>query len=93
MELSWDEAKRLKILSERALDLADAHQIFVGFHLDELDERFDYGEERVVTTGYLNDRLCVLVWTTRMKTRRVISLRKANEREQEKFKTRMGRSR
>jgi len=90
MELSWDETKRQKILIERGLDMAKAHQIFEGVHLDEVDERFAYGEIRIVTFGFLEARLCALVWTQRGNSRRLISLRKANDREQEKFKIRMG---
>ena len=90
MELSWDESKRHKILTERGLDIAQAQQIFDGSHLDDVDSRFEYGEVRIITFGFLDERLCVLVWTERDNKRRLISLRKANEREQEKFKARMG---
>ena len=92
MVLSWDDSKRLKILVERGLDIAQAQQIFDGAHLDKIDSRFEYGEVRIVTFGFLDERLCVLVWTERDNKRRLISLRKANEREQEKFKARMGGS-
>ena len=92
MELSWDDSKRRKILVERGLDIAQAQQIFDGARLDKIDSRFEYGEVRIVTFGFLDERLCVLVWTERDNRCRLISLRKANEREQEKFKARMGGS-
>jgi len=81
MEIEWDEQKRIQTLRERGLDFADV----VLFEQDTMttveDIRFRYGEVRYVTTGMLHHRLCVLCWTLRNKRMRVISLRKANERE------------
>ena len=93
MKLSWDEAKRQKTLADRGLDFADAKQIFDNEHLDALDTRFNYGETRILTLGFIRSRLCALVWTPRAETRRVISLRKANEDERKDFEDRMGRPR
>ena len=90
MKLSWDEAKRQRTLADRGLDFGKAQQIFDGDHLNAADTRFDYGEMRILTFGFIENRLCALVWTRRNDTRRLISLRKANDREQEEFKTRMG---
>jgi uncharacterized DUF497 family protein len=42
----------------------------------------DYGEIRFITIGRLDRRMVVMVWTQRGATRRIISLRKANAREQ-----------
>ena len=63
MELSWDENKRLIILAARGLDIADAGQIFERENLTEPDLRFDYGEDRFLTFGFIKNRLCALVWT------------------------------
>lgn len=49
--------------------------------LIRIDERADYGETRYEAIGPLNGRLCVLVFTVRDETIRVISLRKASSRE------------
>jgi uncharacterized protein len=90
MNFSWDENKRLIILRERGLDFADAHQIFEGVHIDELDSRFAYGEPRYLTFGFLAGRICAVVWTPRNNSKHLISLRKANDREQKKFKAGLG---
>ncbi|MEK7343022.1 MAG: BrnT family toxin [Pseudomonadota bacterium] len=81
MELSFDPAKRRKTLEERDLDFADAAKIFAGRTLTALDDRDDYGEDRYITYGYLEDRAVILVWTPRDETRRIISMRYANDRE------------
>ncbi|WP_422139117.1 BrnT family toxin [Endozoicomonas sp. ALC020] len=45
------------------------------------DQRFDYGEQRMVGFALWGERLYCVVYTDRGETRRIISLRKANNRE------------
>nr|WP_295469009.1 BrnT family toxin [Mesorhizobium sp.] len=85
MRISFDPAKRAKTLVERGLDFARADEVFRGRTYDRIDDRIDYGEERVITAGHLDGRMVVLVWTARGDARHVISMRKANEREQARF--------
>jgi hypothetical protein len=81
MKLEFDPAKRDKTLAERGLDFARASEIFDGLHLTGQDTRQDYTEDRFITVGHLEGRLVVLVWTPRGDLRRIISMRKANDRE------------
>ena len=90
MPYTWDENKRLLILRERHLDFADARLLFDGVHVDIPDERFDYGEPRFVTFGLISSRICCVVWTPRENGKHIISLRKANDREQKKYKAGLG---
>ena len=90
MDIRFDPAKRAKTLEARGLDFADAGLVFMGEVATDQDIRRDYGEDRFVTAGYLNGRMVVLVWTPRGADRRVISLRKANEREQAAYGPRLG---
>jgi uncharacterized protein len=46
-----------------------------------VDDREDYGEERLVATGFIGPLVHVLVYTMRSGTTWVISLRRANKRE------------
>jgi uncharacterized DUF497 family protein len=75
MDISFDPAKRRRTLEERGLDFADAGDVFAGRHITVLDDRFDYGEDRYITAGYLQGRCVVLVWTPRDGGRRIISMR------------------
>ena len=86
MKLSWDEAKRRATLQERGLDFADAREVLEGVVVTSEDRRRDYGEQRFVSAGPIGGRLCVVVWTPRFDARHIISMRKANEREQKRFK-------
>ena len=52
------------------------------------DDRRDYGEKRCITVGFLDGAMVVLVWTSPGNAYRIISLRKANERERQLYSTR-----
>ena len=90
MEISYDPAKRATTLEERGLDFVDAPEVFSGPVFELADDRFDYGEERYITIGMLRGRMVVLVWTPRGAARHIISMRKANDREQTRFQARIG---
>lgn len=92
MEIEFDPEKRLRTLLERGLDMAHAFRVFEAVHTTAEDDRVIYDETRFITVGYLNNRMVVVVWSMRAGARRIISLRKANEREQEKFGKRLARS-
>ncbi len=82
MKIEFDPAKHEATLEHRRLDMARAAEIFTGATLTIADDRRDYGEPRFITIGRLDGRMVVSVWTPRGAARRVISLRKANDREQ-----------
>jgi uncharacterized protein len=90
MLIEFDPDKRAATLEHRGLDMADAGKVFEGPCLTFPDLRQDYGEERFIALGLLLDRMVVLVWTSRGDVRRIISMRKANEREQNLYKNRLG---
>ena len=50
----------------------------------------DYEEDRFITLGGLDDHLVVLVWTPRGEVRRIISMRKANDREKALYTRHLG---
>ncbi len=77
-----DAANRIKhgvSIAFGAHVLADAHR------LDLLDVRFDYAEERFICYGSVESRIWVCVFTVRGAMRRIISVRKANDRETRRY--------
>lgn len=90
MKVSYDPHKRARTLAEGGLDFEDAVQVFAGATIDVADDRREYGEERWQSYGLLNERLVMIAWTPRGKSRHVISMRKCNEREQEKYGRQLG---
>ena len=91
--ITFDPKKRDWNLAERGLDFAEAEEVFAGETADAIDDRFDYGEVRVVSAGYLRGRMVIVVWTSRGEDRHVISMRKANEREQARYDTQIQKNR
>ncbi|MBT3215192.1 MAG: BrnT family toxin [Deltaproteobacteria bacterium] len=86
MKIEYDHKKRQATFEERGLDFEDALIIFSGARrITWLDNRQSYGETRQITMGELSGRLIVIVHTQRGNTIRIISMRKANEREQHWF--------
>lgn len=92
MEITYDPEKRAITLTERGLDFDDAVQVFTGPTIDFEDDRRDYGETRFATFGLLRERMIALIWTPRGKARHIISMRKANEREQKIYSSELDRS-
>ena len=90
MDISFDPAKRAKTLAERGLDFADAGRVFAGLTMTRPDDRFDYPEPRFQTFGLLDERLVMVVWADVEGRRRIISMRKCNEREQDWFGRQLG---
>ena len=85
MELEWDEAKRQEALATRGIDFADVAYIDPASLRTWQDLRHDYGEVRFISYGYLEDRLHTFCWTRRERRIRIISMRKANERERQRY--------
>jgi uncharacterized protein len=89
MRITFDPAKRAWTLAERQLDFAEASDVFAGATIDIPDIRRDYGEDRIMSVGYLDGRMVVVVWTQRGDGRHVISMRKANDREKARYRHRL----
>lgn len=66
VKITFDPPKCLKTLSERGIDFAvDAEKVFAGKAIRFVSSRWDYGEKREVTIGWLGSRMVVVVWTQR----------------------------
>ncbi len=60
--------------------------MFDNSMLIELDERFDYGEDRWIGIGFLGNGVAVVVWTERQNNIvRIISARRANRYERQRL--------
>ena len=83
MKIEFDPDKRILTLQTRGLGMAAADVVFDGPHLTTEDDRRDCGEPRFLTIGFPEGRMIVPAWTPRADATRIISMRKAYEREQE----------
>jgi uncharacterized DUF497 family protein len=89
MKITFDHAKRERTLAERGLDFMDAASVFAGRVHEIEDNRMDYGERRMLCFGFLHRRMVVVGYVQRGDARHIFSMRKANEREQAKWRQRL----
>ena len=81
MEFTWSEHKRAANLRTHGLDFVDAARVFEGTTYTFEDDRYSYGEQRFVTLGLLAGVPVSIVHTESDYEIRVISFRKATNRE------------
>ncbi len=80
-----DPKKEGRNIAERDLSLDLAEQLDWTTALIWEDKRKDYGEQRYCVLGFIEHRLHSVVFTPRDGKPRVISLRKANKREVNRY--------
>ena len=88
-DVEFDPVKSEENLNKHGLPLDAAILLFDGPYVEEQDGRRDHGETRFVATGPIDafgDRVFVVVYTWRDAVRRIISFRKANDREVRKYR-------
>jgi len=83
MEFTWSEQKRAANLRQHGLDFVDVLLSFEGITYTFEDDRFSYGEQRLVTLGLLAGIPVSIVHTESEHEIRIISFRKATKREAE----------
>ena len=82
MNFEWNEAKSEACFTWRGFDFGYAARAFFDPNrIVHDDTRYSYGEDRYQLMGMIEQRLYVVVYTLRHGTTRIISARKANQRE------------
>ncbi len=87
MLFEWDENKNSSSLEKHGIDFDLAVQVFDDPNLLVLeDTRKDYGEVRTINIGLVeNELLLTTVSTDRQNKIRIISARKANKKERQRY--------
>jgi uncharacterized protein len=85
VRIEFDAAKNEANLAKHGIDMASATQFDFDTAMVTSDARKSYGEARNIAVGYIGGRLHVLIFTKRGDVVRVISLRKANRREERTY--------
>lgn len=81
MKTSFDPSKDEQNQDKHGVSLSDADGLEWDTLLAMPDGRKDYGETRMIGFALIGERLFCVVYTDREDVRRIIGLRKANERE------------
>jgi len=85
MRIEYDPGKDAINRRKHGMSLALADRFEWDSAKIEEDQRFDYGERRFKATGYIGLRLYVMIFCPRDTLTRIISLRKANKREEKTY--------
>lgn len=85
LNISFDAAKDVLNVRKHGVSLAIAAELEWESAVYWADVRRDYGEARTVAVAFIGLRLHYVVFVDRPGERRVISLRKANQREVRRY--------
>lgn len=87
MQFEWDEDKNKANVKKHKLSFEDSKQLFENPLIINEDVRYEYKEKRIIGYGEIDGRLMCVVYTERKPNKiRIISFRKANDREKEYYK-------
>jgi len=86
MRFEWDEAKNLANIRKHGVSFDTAKRIFEGPIATWIDHRKDYGEDRNISTGRLEQGVLIVVaHTDRDGCIRLISARPASRKERQAY--------
>lgn len=85
MNIEFDTAKSEANRVKHGIELASAERLEWSMAVTWRDTRKDYGEGRECGIGYIGLTLYFVAYVDRDQTRRIISLRKANRKEVNRY--------
>ena len=87
MNFGWDEIKAGSNQAKHGVSFEMAARVFVDpLRIETRDSRKNYGEDRWATIGVSVEAVLYVVYTVRDETIRLISARKANDRERKQYR-------
>ena len=82
----WHDRKARTNLRDHGVTFEEAAEVFDDeAAIDEIEHSMDYGEERWTMLGMSNGQLMAVIYTMRGTRFRIISARKADPHEQERY--------
>ena len=85
LKITFGQAKDAANISKHGVSLADAADLEWDTAIFWPDTCRNYGEVRMAAIGYIGLRLFCVIFVDRADGRRIISLRKANIREENRY--------
>ncbi|MGD0865469.1 MAG: BrnT family toxin [Rhizomicrobium sp.] len=87
----WDDGKAAENYANHGIGFELAKQVFRDlFAVERLDDREDYGEDRFILIGIVEQLVLCVAYTEREGRIRLISARRATKREQDDYFTQDG---
>jgi uncharacterized DUF497 family protein len=86
LEFEWDDAKAIDNYARHGVSFEVAQKVFTDpFAVERIDDRQDYGEERLIIIGLVDGQVLFVVYTERAERLRLISARRATRHEQDDY--------
>jgi uncharacterized DUF497 family protein len=86
MRYTWDEKKNRRNLKLHGIAFQDAIRIFDGPTVEKLDDRFNYGDDRIYAIGLVNGLEITLIYADQEENeRRIISAWRSEPHERRRY--------
>ena len=86
LKFGWDKSKAKSNYTKHGVSFDLAKGVFEDpFAIEFLDDRLDYGEERFVIIGMVDDHLLYVAYAERNEITRLISARRATKHEEQAY--------
>lgn len=85
MEFEWDDDKRTSNIKKHLVDFVYVAAKFKGALVEAIDDRENYGEERIIALGQIDGNVYRVIYTLRGSRIRIISAMEANKYEKRDY--------
>lgn len=86
LRFEWDGAKRDEVIAKLGVDLRNVARMFAFDVVTRVDDRADYGEQRLISIGMVDGICYVAVHTERNGVIRLITAWRGGRYEQEQYR-------
>lgn len=86
LEFEWDDEKEKRNRAKHGVSFEEAKAVFRDIaRIEAIDDRIDYGEERIIAIGLSGVSVLTIVYVFRAGMIRIISARRASREERDDY--------
>lgn len=86
LEFEWDDEKEERNRAKHGISFEEACRVFEDMdRLEAIDDRMEYGEERILAIGQAGALILTVVFVLRAARIRIISARRASREERDEY--------
>ncbi|HET9028636.1 MAG TPA: BrnT family toxin [Candidatus Aquilonibacter sp.] len=79
--IEWDERKSAETTARRGFGFEVAADVFADDYIEAESSGRDFGEQRYLAIGRVDNLIVTVIWTPRGRNRRIISARLSSKKE------------
>lgn len=86
LDFEWDDEKERRNRTKHGVSFEEARAVFQDIdRIEAVDDRLDYGEERILAIGLAGTVVLTVVYVLRAGVIRIISARRASREERDEY--------